>query len=215
MNVSGEVTNNTSESLEAVEAVATFYTAQGEFVKTSSALVEYNPILSGQTSPFTVLDTGNPRISSVKIAFKYLLGGSISAIERAKLVAMQEAASKENDLRQQRQKEERAAAERQQFLAAHAAEAPGEWKALDSRLSDGVSPELREELTTFVEKYEGTAEAELASKELKAEAQLQLIDRYMKKGLREPAKKALQRLLKEYADTHTAEQARETFKGLQ
>ena len=83
--VAGDVTNNTSSPIENVVAVVTFYTADGAFVKTSEALTSYNPILPGQRSPFEVVDTGNPAIQRATVAFKTLLGGSITAMSREDL----------------------------------------------------------------------------------------------------------------------------------
>ena len=83
--VAGQVTNNTGQSLENVTAVVTFKTADGGFVKTSEALISYNPVLAGQTSPFEVMDTGNPAIETANLSFKHLLGGSISSMTREDL----------------------------------------------------------------------------------------------------------------------------------
>lgn len=79
--VTGQVKNITNRPLRNVEAVAQFYTEDGEFVKSSSALVDYNPILPGQTSPFNTLTTDNPEIARASIEFKFLLGGTISTID--------------------------------------------------------------------------------------------------------------------------------------
>jgi hypothetical protein len=80
--VAGRVTNNSSASLENVTAVVSFLTSDGGFVKTSEAIISYNPILPGQTSPFEVADTANPAIERASLAFKTLLGGSLSAMSR-------------------------------------------------------------------------------------------------------------------------------------
>lgn len=50
--VEGQVKNISSSKLSNVEVVVEWRTATGEFVKSDEALIEYNPILSGQTSPF-------------------------------------------------------------------------------------------------------------------------------------------------------------------
>jgi hypothetical protein len=50
--VEGEVTNLTTRPLEHVTAVAKWYTEDGTLVTTDTALVEKDPILPGQTSPF-------------------------------------------------------------------------------------------------------------------------------------------------------------------
>lgn len=76
--ITGEVTNISDHSLSNVEAIGGAYTKEGEFVKSDSALIEYNPIMSGQTSPFKVMTTMNPLISKCNIDFKSLMGGAIA-----------------------------------------------------------------------------------------------------------------------------------------
>ena len=73
----GQVKNISSQSLQSVTAVATFYDANGGFITTSDALIDYNPILPGQTSPFKVMKTENPAMKKANVEFKYLMGGSI------------------------------------------------------------------------------------------------------------------------------------------
>lgn len=76
--ITGEVTNISDRSISNVEAIGGAYTKEGEFVKSDSALIEYNPIMPGQTSPFKVMTTMNPLISKCNIDFKSLMGGSIA-----------------------------------------------------------------------------------------------------------------------------------------
>ena len=73
----GQVKNICSESLENVTAVVQYYTNDGTFVVSDSALIDYNPILPGQVSPFEVMTRDNPAIARGEISFKFLLGGSI------------------------------------------------------------------------------------------------------------------------------------------
>lgn len=75
--IEGEVKNISSESLKSVEAVGTTYTETGEFVKSSEALIEYDPILPGQTSPFKVMMTTNPAITKCNVGFKEFWGTTI------------------------------------------------------------------------------------------------------------------------------------------
>ncbi len=82
--VLGEVRNVSSRSLENITAVGTFRTKNGDLVKTETALVEYNPILPGQASPFKAGGTDNPQITSCAVAFKHLLGGSVSFTDKSK-----------------------------------------------------------------------------------------------------------------------------------
>jgi len=76
--VTGEVKNVSGEALENVQSVGEFRTSGSELVKTADALVEYNPIMPGQTSPYKVITTDNPQIKGCSISFKYLMGGKIS-----------------------------------------------------------------------------------------------------------------------------------------
>ncbi len=75
--VVGEVKNVSGRRLENVLAVGEFRTSSGELVKTEDALLDYNPILSGQTSPFKAGGTDNPEIKGCNLSFRYLLGGRI------------------------------------------------------------------------------------------------------------------------------------------
>jgi len=75
--ITGEVKNITDKSLDNIEAVGSTYTKDGQLVKSDEALIEYNPILPGQTSPYEVLSTSNPEMAKCKVDFKELMGGSI------------------------------------------------------------------------------------------------------------------------------------------
>lgn len=75
--VTGEVKNISDKSMESVVAVGSFYAEDGTFVKTADAIIDYNPILPGQTSPFEVITTSNPEITKCKVAFKEFFGGTI------------------------------------------------------------------------------------------------------------------------------------------
>lgn len=81
MFVEGTVTNNSSDSLKNVEAVASYNDASGKMVTSEDTLIEYNPILSGQTSPFKVMATYNPAMASCSVRFKDLMGGEISSAQ--------------------------------------------------------------------------------------------------------------------------------------
>lgn len=82
--VRGEVKNLTTDSLKNVLAVGEFRMKSGELVKSETALLEYNPILPGQTSPFRAGGTDNPQIKSCGVTFKYLMGGTIDSTEKPK-----------------------------------------------------------------------------------------------------------------------------------
>ena len=77
IHVRGEVRNSSATAIDQIEAVATFRTSDGTFVKSSDALIEYQPLMPGQASPFTIPDHSNPAIQIAELAFKELSGGSI------------------------------------------------------------------------------------------------------------------------------------------
>ena len=76
--ITGQVKNISTKPMENVMAVGSIFTASGEFVKSSDALIDYNPILVGQTSPFQTLTTTNPEATKCKVEFKEMFGGTIS-----------------------------------------------------------------------------------------------------------------------------------------
>jgi len=82
--VKGQIKNISSKRLENVEAVASFYDKNHNFITSGSALIEYNPILPGQTSPFEAMETANPEMYSATVEFKFLSGGSISTYKKRK-----------------------------------------------------------------------------------------------------------------------------------
>ena len=73
----GRVKNITSQSMKNVTAVASFYDGSNGFITSSDAIIDYNPILPGQVSPFRVMQTENPAMKKAGIEFKYLMGGTI------------------------------------------------------------------------------------------------------------------------------------------
>ncbi len=80
----GQVKNISGQSLKDVEALGTAYTKTGEFVNSSDSLIDYNPIMPGQTSPFKVMMTNNPQMSKCSIDFKHFWGANINFISHAK-----------------------------------------------------------------------------------------------------------------------------------
>ena len=76
--IDGQVTNISDASLDAVMAVGTFQTKSGTFVKSDHAMIDYQPIMAGQTSPFKVMTTDNPMIADCHVSFQFLFGGTIS-----------------------------------------------------------------------------------------------------------------------------------------
>jgi uncharacterized protein YgiM (DUF1202 family) len=73
----GQVTNVSERSLKNVTAVVTFKARDGTFITSDDALIDYNPLLPGQTSPWKVLTPYNPAMKKAYVEFKTLFGGTI------------------------------------------------------------------------------------------------------------------------------------------
>ena len=74
--VAGEITNVGSSKLDDVEAITTFYDSDGNVVKTSDAVIDFNPLMPGQTSPYKTMETDNPLIKTEKTEF-HTMGGPL------------------------------------------------------------------------------------------------------------------------------------------
>lgn len=73
----GEVKNISSQALKQVTVVGMWYDKNNNLITSDEVLIKFNPILPGQTSPFSVSSTINPEMVSGNIDFKYLTGGTI------------------------------------------------------------------------------------------------------------------------------------------
>jgi hypothetical protein len=82
--VEGEVENASAEPLQRVMAVATFYTKDGQLIGSADSMIDYQPILSKQKSPFKVMHQWNPAMENAKLTFKSMFGGTIDFKEAAK-----------------------------------------------------------------------------------------------------------------------------------
>ena len=82
--VTGEVQNISGRSLRNVEAVISWYSDSGQFVTTDSSLIEFNPLLQGQTSPFKVMTRSNPEMKKFTVAFKQFGGATLQTRDDSK-----------------------------------------------------------------------------------------------------------------------------------
>lgn len=80
--VEGQVRNISGRKLENVEAVASFFAEDGTFITSDSSLVEYNPLMPGQVSPFKVMKTYNPLMRKASIGFKTMWGSALTTINK-------------------------------------------------------------------------------------------------------------------------------------
>lgn len=58
-------------------AVVTFTTADGSFITSDTGLIEYDPLLPNQTSPWKVMTRWNPRMQRASVEFKTMFGGTL------------------------------------------------------------------------------------------------------------------------------------------
>jgi len=84
MSVEGQVKNISDESLKNIQVVVQWYDKDGNFITNDEVLIDYNPILPGQTSPFKVITTYNPEMQKYSVSFKEFWGTSINTKDSRK-----------------------------------------------------------------------------------------------------------------------------------
>jgi hypothetical protein len=75
--VEGQVKNLSAESLSRVAAQVTWFTRDDQFITSDDALIDFDPLLPGQTSSFKTITRSNPAMSRYSVEFKRILGGAI------------------------------------------------------------------------------------------------------------------------------------------
>jgi len=76
--VEGQVKNITNQPIDRLRVVATWFTKEGTFITTDQAMIDYDPLMPGQTSPFKTITRGNPQMSKFSIEFARLGGGTVA-----------------------------------------------------------------------------------------------------------------------------------------
>jgi hypothetical protein len=66
-NVQGELRNDTNNMLDRVGVTGSFRDKSGQFVNKGNSRTDFNPLMSGQTSPFDFFGDKNPLITQVTI----------------------------------------------------------------------------------------------------------------------------------------------------
>jgi hypothetical protein len=75
--VEGYVKNISDKSLGSVQVVVWFEDEDGRIISSQHSLIEYNPILPGQTSPFFLITDFNPRMKTATIDFRGFSGETL------------------------------------------------------------------------------------------------------------------------------------------
>jgi hypothetical protein len=76
--VEGEVKNVSGAPIADLMVVSSHYASDDTFIRSDDAMVEYNPILPGQTSPFKTIGSYNPAMATCNVAFKRMFGGRVA-----------------------------------------------------------------------------------------------------------------------------------------
>ena len=79
----GEVLNKSSKALGSIQVVVSYYTDADEFITTGNAIIDFNPILPGQSSPFKAYARYNPKMTTALIRFKHVSGAEIKHSSRS------------------------------------------------------------------------------------------------------------------------------------
>lgn len=75
--INGEVQNMSGEKITHLMAVVTHYTNKDSIISSEDAVVEYDPLLPGQKTPFKVMTRSNPEMKKYAVSFKTMFGGEI------------------------------------------------------------------------------------------------------------------------------------------
>lgn len=78
----GRVTNVSGQSLDKVVAKVSFFTKNDEFITSQDALIDYQPVLNGQTSPFSVIATYNPAMRTAQLELAEFWGSTYRYTDR-------------------------------------------------------------------------------------------------------------------------------------
>lgn len=79
----GLVTNVSDQRLERVYAVVAWYTSTDQYITSSQAIIEYDPIMPGQSSQFKVTCKANPLMDTASVSFATRRGDTIQQIPSA------------------------------------------------------------------------------------------------------------------------------------
>ena len=79
----GFVQNTTASAMSNVMVVITWVDSNGVPQRTDEALIDYNPVLAGQQSPWSMIGNHNPALNRYRVSFKELLGGTIRHIDES------------------------------------------------------------------------------------------------------------------------------------
>lgn len=80
--VVGVVRNISDVKLSGIKAVVSWFTEGGDFITSSTALIEYTTLMPDQASPFKVLESANPLMEKAKLEFKNITGNRVATYKK-------------------------------------------------------------------------------------------------------------------------------------
>lgn len=78
----GSIKNITDKSIDNIVAYVNLYDNKGDFITSDHALIDYRPLLPGQTSPFKIISTYNPAMNKAAVDFKTFGGKTLYWIKK-------------------------------------------------------------------------------------------------------------------------------------
>jgi hypothetical protein len=73
----GLVRNVSANKLKNIEVVVSWFTEDGVFITSDTALIEFTTLMPDQESPFKVLEPANPLMKKARLEFKDRFGNKI------------------------------------------------------------------------------------------------------------------------------------------
>lgn len=80
--VHGLVRNLTGSPINSVVAVVNYFGENNAFVKTDEGHAKFDPIMPGQTSPFTVITSAHPSIVRYVVQFRQFAGSTLEMVDQ-------------------------------------------------------------------------------------------------------------------------------------
>lgn len=82
IHIEGEIRNVTTERIEGIKIILTFYDKSQRLVTSDISYANFDPIMPGQTSPYTSMISANPAIDTYTVQFSTRSGERLNAIDR-------------------------------------------------------------------------------------------------------------------------------------
>jgi hypothetical protein len=83
--VEGLVKNWSGQALDGLQAEVRFYDSNGEFISSDSSFVDAQPLLAGQSSPFSILANYNTKFKKAELSFRTFDGRMVTSIRKTDL----------------------------------------------------------------------------------------------------------------------------------